>query len=181
MIVVDVETGGLNPEINPILSVGAVDFDNPQNQFYGEMKPYRGMICNIKAMQVNGINLREWNSKPSMEEVMKKFNEWVNRIRDKTLAGMNPAFDRDFCNVNFERIGLRCVFNHRTIDLHSVAYASFKKRDLPFEAGKLYTDQIYKILGMPDEPKPHNALTGAKMEAEAFGRLILNRRLELIQ
>jgi hypothetical protein len=35
-----------------------------------------------------------------------------------------------------------------------------------------YTDAIYKMLGMAEEPKPHSALTGARMEAEALRALV---------
>lgn len=33
-------------------------------------------------------------------------------------------------------------------------------------------DSIYQALGMPEEPKPHNALTGAKWEKLALKKFI---------
>ena len=34
MIIVDVETTGIDPEKHSIVSIGAVDFSNPSNEFY---------------------------------------------------------------------------------------------------------------------------------------------------
>ena len=36
MIVIDLETSGIDPMEHSILSLGAVDFDNPEYFFYGE-------------------------------------------------------------------------------------------------------------------------------------------------
>lgn len=164
MITVDCETGGLNPKENPILSIGAVEYENDDNQFYIKINPIPGLFCTVKAMQVNGIILKTWNG-TDLHTAMSKFNEWIQKIDDKTLAGHNPSFDRDFCNVNFNRIGLGNVFNHRTVDLHSLAYAKFR-------TNKLYSDKIYSLLGMEQEPKPHNALNGAIWETKAFRKLM---------
>ncbi len=38
-------------------------------------------------------------------------------------------------------------------------------------------DTILVYAGLPEETKPHNALTGAKMEAEAFSRLLFGKNL----
>lgn len=38
-------------------------------------------------------------------------------------------------------------------------------------------DYILTLVGLPEEPKPHNALTGAKVEAEAFSRLLFGKNL----
>lgn len=178
MIVCDVETGGLNFQYNPLLSIGAVEYENPSNTFYVEIIPHRGLEINEKAIAVNGIDVENNDGKSSLFAAMSNFRLWINDIQDKTLAGHNPSFDRDFCNYNFFRVGIKdCRFNHRTIDLHSVAYTIFTCNDIPFE--KLYSDEIYRLLGMKEEPKPHNALTGAMMEAAAFRELFKGTRFIL--
>ena len=55
MIVVDVETSGLDDEKNSLLSIGAVDFYNPKNQFYGECRVREGAEVNPEALEVNGF------------------------------------------------------------------------------------------------------------------------------
>jgi len=177
MLIVDVETGGLDPRLNPLLSIGAVEFENPTNQFYREIKPHKDLVIDGRALEVNGINLEEWKSKPSLFSVMTKFYTWIRNINEITLAGHNPSFDRDFCNINFHRAELNFIFNHRTIDLHSVAYTVFIQRKIKFD--RLYSDEIYRLLGIREEPRPHNALNGAIWETEAFARLLYNKELGL--
>lgn len=179
MIIVDVETGGLDPRYNPLLSIGAVEYEHPYNTFYGEIKPLSGTTSDVRALNVNGIDLKKWNNKPSLHSVMNKFYIWIQGTKEQTLAGHNPSFDRDFCNVNFRRIGLGNVFNHRTIDLHSVAFTIFTQKEISFS--RLTSDEIYRLLGILDEPKPHNALNGALWETEAFARLIHNKVLGLVK
>jgi hypothetical protein len=41
----------------------------------------------------------------------------------------------------------------------------------------LNSDRVMKYVGIPPEPKPHNALNGAKWEAEAFMRLFYDKNL----
>ena len=178
MLVIDVETGGLDPKYNPLLSIGAVEYEHPYNTFYAEIKPLSNLVVDAKALQVNGIDLKKWNKNPSLQSVMNKFYIWIQGIKEQTLAGHNPSFDRDFCNVNFRRIGLGNVFNHRTIDLHSVAYTIFTQKKMIFS--RLTSDEIYWKLGLPIEPKPHNALNGALWETEAFARLIHDKKLGLV-
>jgi len=38
MIVADIEATGLDPRKHSILSIGAVDFEHPERQFYGECR-----------------------------------------------------------------------------------------------------------------------------------------------
>lgn len=160
MIVVDVETGGLDPLKNPLLSIGAVD-QKTTSQFYYKIKPLDDMIITNEAVAVNGYNSGTWNG-VELASVMTWFIGWLDG-RDCILAGHNPSFDNSFLKVNFERVGIKSPFRHRTIDMHTLAYQKFGK--------SLTSDQIYEALGMQSEPKPHIAITGAKMESEAFRRL----------
>jgi len=41
----------------------------------------------------------------------------------------------------------------------------------------LSLDEIAKYAGLKEEPRPHNALTGAKFEAEAFSRIVYGKPL----
>lgn len=173
MIVVDVETGGLDPKKSALLSIGVVDMNFPDKTFYVEIKPEKGVEMNPKALEINDYNPDTWDN-VNLDDAMFKFVAWCWG-RDKTLAGHNPAFDRDFCNFNFKKAGQDFQFGYRNVDLHSVAYAAFTQEKIKFD--KLRSDDIYDILDMPQEPRPHNALNGARYEAEAFSRLIYKKSL----
>jgi len=174
MIVVDVETSGLNPNIHSLLSIGAIDFSNQMNTFYGELAPISNRSYTDEALKVNGIDIEEWKEKQYPTLVMTNFSNWLERIEDNTiLAGHNPTFDLNFVQLYAGLCGVNMPFRHRTVDLHSIAYAQFGEGVGVVEK-KLTSDRIYELLKMKHEPKPHNALNGAKWETEAFNRLILN-------
>lgn len=171
MIVIDVETGGLDPHKNPLLSIGAVEFENQDNTFYVAIAPYGDLEITEQALAINGINVNEWRSKDPLEVAMKAFNDWVSPIPNKMIIGENPSFDRDFININLARCGIKSPFGYRTLDIHTAAFVKFKKAGIQFD--KLGMDDTYRILFMEPEPKPHNALVGARMEAKAFSRLLM--------
>ncbi len=188
MIVVDVETTGVDFLKNSIVSIGALDFSKPENQFYEECRIWEGAEINEEALKINGFS-REQIINPekiSLEETVKKFIDWAKNIEDKTFAGENPVFDYIFLRTSAQKYNLPWNFGRtegtgRSVDLHSLCYSNYLKRKLipPMKNGRtdLNTNKILQYVGLPEEPNPHNALTGAKMEAEAFSRLIYGRGL----
>ena len=183
MIVVDVETTGIDPRRHSIVSIGAIDFFNPENLFYQECRIWNGAEISKEALEINGFLEEEIKNsdKKSLEEVIKDFIKWTESIDETTLAGENPSFDRDFLKASAERYNIDWPLGYRTIDLHSLCYSHYLRRGLipptKEKRTKLNTDAILKYAGLSAEPKPHNALTGAKMEAEAFSRLIFGKSL----
>ena len=183
MIVADIEATGIDFHKHSLLSIGAVDFEHPQRQFYGECRMWDGASIMSDALAVNGFTKQECTDsrKKSMKELMDSFLLWIEESEDKTLAGQNPSFDRDFLNDSFSRSSIGWHFSYRTLDLNSMAYMDMVKRGVPIQhknsRADLSSDTIFKYLGLPEEPKPHNGLTGAQMEAEAFSRLLYEKNL----
>src|SRR6185312_1356009 len=123
MIVVDIETGGLDPRKNPILSIGAVNFDNGYS-FYRECKPRSDLVINDQALDINGFKREDLKDKMSTYMLLEDFNYWViEQKTDFTIAGENPSFDRDFLFENYKHYDIDNKFSHRTVDLHSLAYS----------------------------------------------------------
>lgn len=183
MIVVDVETTGLSASRHSIVSIGAVDFSYPANHFYKECKPFEGADIDPSALAVNGFTLEHFSEpeRPSFFDVMQDFLSWSRECEDQTLAGMNAWFDRDFIQSGVGRCHLEWTFGRRIVDLHSVCFSHMAShgRHVPTEGNhtRLSNDRILTYVGLPEEPKPHNGLTGARMEAEAFSRLLHHRPL----
>ncbi len=177
MIVVDVETTGIKPEKHSIVSIGAVDFLNPRNQFYKECRIWEGAEITEKALEINGFSIDNItdSKKASLEDTIKEFLAWTENIANKTLGGYHPSFDRDFLKSSAERYSINLDPSYRTVDLHSLSYGEhlFLGIEMPIKDGKsdLSLDKTLAFVGLPAEAKPHNALTGAKLEAEAFSRL----------
>ena len=181
MIVVDVESSGVSPEKHSLLSVGAIDFANPENRFYEECRIWDGAHAEEDSMAVNGFSQEQITDpkKKTDREVVVDFLAWLEKIEEKTLAGHNPSFDRDFLQAAAYRYHINWPLAHRTVDLHSVCYFDMIKRKIPVPNthghSALNLDAILTYLGLPEEPKPHNALTGALVETEAFGRLFYEK------
>lgn len=181
MLVVDVETSGLDPNTNTILSIGAIDFNRPERQFYQECQLLKGSLISQQALQVNGYTIAQItdSTKKSLGEILFEFIGWVEKSTDKTIAGQNPTFDRDFLNSSCRKCNIEYAFSKRTVDMHAVCYAAkLRSGQSPFlqkGVSSLVSDRIMHFVGIPAEPKPHIAINGAKYEAEAFKRLIYGR------
>ncbi len=183
MIVIDVETSGTNPYKHSILSIGAVDFFNPERQFYQECQIEKDKEYTEEALNVNGFKKEDLNDpkKKTLEKVLNEFIEWMKPVEDKTIGGHNVNFDAGFLNYSFKRYNIDFSFGHRVLDTHSLVYASMLSRNLKIplknEKTDINSDYVFNYVGLPSEPKPHNALNGAKMEAEALSRLIFGKKL----
>ncbi len=183
MIVVDMESSGLDPVKHGLLSIGAVDFSNYKNTFYGECRLFEGGHIDKAALAVNGFSEGEIKDpkKQSDGELMSAFLEWAEACPEKTLAGQNPSADRDFLRAAACRNRIDWQFAYRVIDLHSIAYFHMLRRGISIpimnEHSALSLDKILLCCGLPEEPKPHNGLRGAILEAEAFYRLFYDENL----
>lgn len=183
MIVLDIEASGTEYHKHSIVSIGALDIDNPTNQFYDECRIWDGAHIMDGALEVNGFTQEEITDpkKKTEEEVVRAFFAWAEDIDDRTLAGQNVSFDRDFLKAGAERAGLDWTLAYRTIDTHSLAWMHMVKRGMtpPVEKHRsaLNLDAVLNYVGIPDEPQPHNALTGAFSHAEVISRLLYDKKL----
>lgn len=184
MVVVDVEASGVDYEKNSIVSAGGVDFSNPSRQFYEECRMWDGAEVNADALAISGFSEEEIRdpSKKSEAELARAFIAWALEAEDRTLAGQNPSFDRDYLRTAAKRAGhTDWPFAHRTIDSHTLCYMHMVKRGLmpPIDNHRsaLDLDAVLNYCGIPEEPTPHNALTGATSHAEVISRLLYDRKL----
>lgn len=185
MIVIDVEASGTNYGKHSIVSLGALDFDNPERRFYAECCIWDGAHIDDGALTVNGFSKEQITDthKMSEGELVRQFLEWSQHMGDRTLAGQNVSFDRDFVKAACEREGIAWDFAYRTIDTHSLCYMHMIKRgmippsDAAHRRSSLDLDAILNYCGIPNEPEPHNALTGALSHAEVIARLLYDKKL----
>ncbi len=178
MIVVDVETTGVDDRIHSIVSIGAVDFTDQERRFYGECRMWEGAQVEPEALRVNGFTMEQVMdpTKQALEQLVGAFFAWTRESQVRTLAGQNTFFDHGFLRVSAERYRMPWEFGHRIIDLHSIAWAHMLTHGVQppvkYNRTSLTNDTILQYVGLPAEPKPHNGLVGALMEAEALSRLV---------
>lgn len=186
MLAVDVEATGTEAKAHSILSVGAVDLSNPSKQFYEECRAWDGAKIEDEALAVCGFTREQATdpNKQSEADVVHKFIAWALQSGDRTFAGQNVSFDRDFLKYAAERAGhTEWPFAHRTIDSHTLAWMHMVKQGIepPLDPEKKHSaldlDAVLIYCGIPMEPTPHNALTGAKSHAEVISRLLYDKKL----
>jgi len=185
MIVIDVEASGVDYQKNSILAIGALDFSQPERRFYGECQMWVGAHFNEDAAVVHGLSLESATDpkKPTEGELVRMFLEWSQHMGDRTLAGQSVSFDRDSLKAACYRAHLPWDLAHRTIDTHTLCYMHMVRRgmeppiDLQHRRSALNLDAILVYCGLGEEPKPHNALTGALCHAEVTSRLLYDRPL----
>ena len=184
MIVLDVEASGLVADRHSILSIGALDLDEPTNQFYEECRIWDGAEVSEEALAVNGFSKEEIadGSKQSEGDLMRAFIAWAtDRPEDRTLAAQNVTFDRLFLEAACARAGIEYPFAHRTLDVHSLVWMHMRSRGEvpPIESHHSGINLSYALTyaGLPEEPKPHNALTGALCHAEVIARIAYTKNL----
>jgi len=183
MIIVDTELSGLDAEKDSLVSIGAVDISNPQNQFYGECKIWEGAHVSDDALEVNGFTKEQIqdSKKQTDGELIKSFIDWASKCNEHTFAGQNPYLDMLFMRNAARRHHLDWGFAHRTIDQHSLCFMHMIKQGInpPISKNRtdLNSDKIMEYVGIPVESHPHNALNGAKTAGEAISRLLYDKQL----
>lgn len=184
-VVVDCETSGLSSERHALLSIGAVTASG--REFYRECLFDERRELDAAAMAVNGINLGLVNADDEFPDeavlhlcewlIMEPIDDAADLGRRWIMGGKNPQFDYGFLLAAAETAErqelLREKLSRRCVDLHSLAYDWAIRHGIDFTARDFSTEAIYGLLGFQPEPKPHNALAGARLEMEIFRRLWL--------
>lgn len=185
MLIIDIEGSGTNYQKHSIVSLGAVDFTRPDRRFYGECQIWNGAHIMDEALGVNGFTRAQITdpSKMTEAELVIQFLEWAQECDNCTLTGQNVSYDRDMLRAAVERAGQNFTFPYRTLDTHTMCYMHMIKGGLtpPIDAqhkrSNLNLDAILNYCGIPDEPDPHNALTGALSHTEVVSRLLYDKKL----
>lgn len=185
MLIVDVEASGTEYHKHSIVSIGAVDFDKSGNRFYQECRIWEGAHVMDEALAICGFTKEEITdpNKKSEAEAVTEFLEWSQHMSDRTITGQNPSFDRDILKASALRAGLSWDLAYRTIDTHTLCWMHMIKSGLTppvdpqHRRSALDLDAVLNYCGIPKEPEPHNALTGALSHAEVVSRLLFDKKL----
>jgi DNA polymerase III epsilon subunit-like protein len=180
--VLDIETSGLSPDRCAILSIGIVSYGERVNEFYREYYPFDGAEIVEESMKINGLDLDKIkrDSVNDPKNVVDDVRSFLQDSRCNVTAGQNPSFDRNFVNAYAERYDIDFRLPIWMLDMHSVCMAYMLQRgiDIPKRDNVglfLSGDRILEFAGLGAEPKPHNALNGARYEFEALCRLIYGK------
>ena len=186
MIVFDIETSGVDLVGCGIWQIGAVDFDNPERQFFQEARIDDEDIIfekgKVKLFDIIGKTeeqLRD-KTKQSQKEMLKKFFKWCEKSRIKNFMCEGPQFDVSFLEIKALKYGLKFPFHYRAFDLHSIGQAKhlqIKGKFLIEEDHSAGLKYLFPFCGIPDKRGFHNALEDAKLTAECFSRILQGKTL----
>jgi DNA polymerase III epsilon subunit-like protein len=188
MIVVDLETSGVDLEKCGIWQIGAVDTNNSKNTFLQESRLgddyefiFEGNWKGKKPEETLGLTEQELRDKKkqSEKELLEKFFDWVKKCKNKTFICQNPQFDHAFLEQKARKYNLEFPSGHRAIDMHTLAHFIYFQLNNSFVIKEDKSDfglkRTLELVGMKDERKFHNALEDAKLTAEAFFRLVYGK------
>lgn len=184
MIVIDIETSGLDPNNHALISLGAVNFEKPDHIFYSECRVFKGAKIDEQALVVNGFTVEDITdpSKQDPKVLLLAFREYANLCSDTTLAGMNPGvFDIPFLEKTAKRERLEWSFARRSVDLHTLCYAHMRIKRTPIPIRNNHTAinlaRVLEYVGLEGIDVPHHALEDAKLTAECISRLLYAKPL----
>ncbi len=178
-LVFDTETGGLDPLVHDLLSLGCVASEEgaivASVEILVKHEPYR---VSAGGMKVNRIDLVKHHAAAlAPAEALKAFDAFCAAHFGSapiTLLGHNIAFDQAFLGAFFRSQGreLEPRFNHRTIDTHALAAGLQDAGKLP-KGLRLSSGALFDFFGIaPESDKRHTALGDALATHHLYWKLV---------
>jgi DNA polymerase III subunit epsilon len=188
LLLIDTETGGLDPNVHSILSVAALvlNYDGQViDEYYSLVnEAEEGFItATEEALTINGLTRKKcWDEGLTPAAIVRELLA-VLKSHDMeegiTLVGHNVGFDRGFLKRLFDKAHAADVFgdvfSHRMICTQSGAGLLDQAGVIRLTSTSL--DGVCKFFGITlDRSNGHHAMTDAKATAEVFRRLMLAAR-----
>lgn len=176
MIVIDLETTGLDEKECGIASIGAVSWPEGE-EYYIEPQILPEAKIEKKALAVNGFTEKSLYDpeKPYIADAINDFNDWTMHAKDRIIGSWNALFEVKFLKVAYGQGGIEWNYGYRVSDLHSLTYGMMQAIDdfVPMHngVGTVGLNYARKHYGLPPEPEPHNALTGAQSALDVWNHL----------
>lgn len=164
IVVIDIETTGLNPDKNEIISIAAIK-DN--KSFYKLVKCQQNIPDMITQLTKIDNNLLD-NKGIELKEAISDFIKFVG---DANIVGYNSKFDISFLVRACQSCDLPIIKN-KTIDLMDIV----KKADQFLDSYTLAT--VLKKYSI-NNPNPHNSLSDANATKDLF--LKLNKKYGILK
>ena len=188
LLLIDTETGGLDPNVHSILSIAALvlNYDGQViDEFYRLVNEAEDgfIMATEEALKINGLTKEQCQDKgvhprTVVRELLQLLAEH-DMTESVTLVGHNVGFDRGFLKRLFAK-GFAAdvfddVFSHRMICTQSGAGLLDQAGVIRLTSTSL--DGVCKFFGITlDRSNGHHAMTDARATAEVFHRLMLAAR-----
>ena len=175
----DLETGGLNPREDPILSVGMVPVREGGirlgESFSTLVRPEEARTIDPDSIRAHHLLPGDVREAPLIADVLARID---GRLREGALLVHQAALDVPFLRLAYRRVGLRWpappVVDTVALLIKAAKRARFLDPDAPDKEPELNLAAARRKLGLPDYGS-HDALTDAVSAAELF--LVLRKRI----
>ena len=160
-IIFDTETTGLDPKVERIIEIGAVELENrfPTGRTFHHYIYPDGRKVDPGAFAVHGISDADLAGKPLFLAIADAFLEFVG---DGKLVAHNAGFDKSFLNAELERMNRQPVSDDVFIDTLAIA-----RRRHPMGPNSL--DALCKRYGISNAHRTkHGALLDSELLAEVY-------------
>jgi DNA polymerase-3 subunit epsilon len=162
-IVLDTETTGLDPRGgHRLIEIACVELDDliPTGRtFHRYIHPERDI--DVDAQRVHGISLAFLGDKPKFADI-DVVDAFLEFIGEATLVAHNAAFDREFINVELERLGRPRLHDRRWVDTLGLAQKRYPGMYNSLDA----LCKRFKI--SLSEREKHGALVDTKLLASVY-------------
>lgn len=188
LIVVDMETGGLDAGRCALLGMGAVELVVADGRWKCGLEwealiaPGAGLEIDAKAREVNGWPSGRWADGEILTETAaaRQFDGFLMLCGARHdagwhMAGFCPRLDHDFLLAWRARTGVEFHLpKHSLMDLQHDARSIMLARlaDGCALPARLTSDHVADYLGMPREERPHMPLAGARWAAAGWCRVL---------
>lgn len=192
ILCLDLETTGLDEQRSGLLEIGAC-WLHSGDSFFRACRPLATCKIEPEALAVNGWTVERLIDPKLLPEAqaIAEFIGWVRGAHGANgkvqIAAWNAHFDHRHLCAGMARAGYESChrpFAHRLIDVHSVLAVDRMRAKLPpvgvLEMGDFgsFGDEVKNadagsaLLKLGEEPKPHNALAGARQVRAMLRRLL---------
>lgn len=160
-IIFDTETTGLDPRVERIIEIGAVELENrfPTGRTFHHYVNPDGRKVDPAALAVHGISDQSLVGKPLFSAIAEAFLDFVG---DAKLVAHNAGFDKSFLNAELGRMNREPVPDDSFIDTLAIA-----RRRHPMGPNSL--DALCKRYGVSNAHRTkHGALLDSELLAEVY-------------
>lgn len=176
-LVIDTETGGLDPKRNALLSIGAVLYDENETVLHKfdeliAFDPASGKILEMRALAINKMTPSMGVSQKEGTELFLKFLQKIAKYNDVILIGHNLQFDTDFIENFLNQFGIYdwmgfTNIRHNRIDTAQVA-GFLKQCGILDSAQRVSLEALHEALIENPIARHHSAMGDCEATWEVF-------------
>jgi DNA polymerase III epsilon subunit-like protein len=138
ILFIDLEMTGLEVEKHEIVEIAALLVHQPDfqvvNSFYTKVRPIHPQTGDPKSLKIINFSQKSWEDAIPLRQALQELADFAPNC---LLAGWCVQNEWDFLNFNLEKEGLPYFYDHRLIEVFSLAYARF------------YHDPDMKFISLP--------------------------------